>query len=273
VIPAVRAGEAVTLLLLERRAAYDDALRALRDEARDEPAMVRPLARGLVATRGLVGYRDDAHGAGAPRHACLFFRPRPGTTLRGVVSAARRGAPWPVESASALVARLARLVGEGRTRFDPLAAGLDEDGVWMLAPELDALLRAVRDDARAPARWLGYVAPEALQGRSRPEHSAMFGLGVLLFELLAGRPLFERRSPLETLRTLAEARAPSLTRLVPGVPVEVAALALALVERDPLVRPSPAVVEASLRRHACVDEGWARALAVPSEEAPFLRML
>jgi serine/threonine-protein kinase len=83
-----------------------------------------------------------------------------------------------------------------------------------------------------------YMAPELLAGRPADAASDLYGMGVLLFELLSGRRPHESASMGELLRQVANEPAPDVRSLRPEVP---AALALAvgrLLDKDPRQRPS-----------------------------------
>ena len=152
-----------------------------------------------------------------------------------------------------------------------LKAGLDAGALWTLEPTLDAWLRAVKHEAREPAKWLGYLAPESLRGAVLDEASAVFGLGVLLHELIAGKPLFDRPSALATLKALSHDVPPPLAKVVPGTPLAVAACAQAMLDRDPKRRPTAASIAHELMPHA---EGPLPPLTSDAlSDAPFLMRL
>ncbi|MEM9556755.1 MAG: serine/threonine-protein kinase [Acidobacteriota bacterium] len=64
----------------------------------------------------------------------------------------------------------------------------------------------------------GYAAPEQLEGRPMSVATDVYGLGVVLYELLAGRRPFEaeRQSPLELARQVVEAEPPAPSRASRG---------------------------------------------------------
>jgi eukaryotic-like serine/threonine-protein kinase len=68
------------------------------------------------------------------------------------------------------------------------------------------LARALRDAAstrtRTVAGHVGYMAPEQARGEALDERCDLFGLGVIIWELLAGRRLFARDSETATLFAL-----------------------------------------------------------------------
>jgi hypothetical protein len=265
----------VTLLLVRDLPALDLEARRVASGAQSDSHMIAIVSKGKARSKAArqVGYRESA-SVDAPLRHFLFAR-RPGIALAPLVLLARQAKPWPLSEACALVAQLAGALPHAeRAHLDPCTAGRDARGLWVLHPTLDGFLRAVRREAREPVKWLGYQAPETLRGAHQGEASAVFGLGVLLHELLAGRALFDRPNALMTLRALAHDTPAPLAWLVPGTPLPVAACAQAMLDRDPLRRPQLAAVTRELAPFASTSEEWkARAVAGSSDAAPFLARL
>lgn len=85
---------------------------------------------------------------------------------------------------------------------------------------------------------LGYSTPEELDGGSAPDARAdVFSLGVVLWELLAGRRLFRRTSFEESARLLRHCVVPSVLDLRQDVDARLARLVAAMLERDRERRP------------------------------------
>ncbi|MBI2945681.1 MAG: tetratricopeptide repeat protein [Candidatus Wallbacteria bacterium] len=85
-----------------------------------------------------------------------------------------------------------------------------------------------------------YMAPELIRGKPASPASDLYALGILLHELIAGRPPFESESVPELLQMhLREASVP-VGQLRPGVPEGLEALVAELLAKEPSARPSSA---------------------------------
>ncbi len=77
----------------------------------------------------------------------------------------------------------------------------------------------------------GYFAPEQLRGGADPR-TDVFALGVVLWELIAGRPLFHRSEVLDTIMNVERLEIPRLDALRPEVATEVADVIARALQRD-----------------------------------------
>src|SRR5882724_5939008 len=84
----------------------------------------------------------------------------------------------------------------------------------------------------------GYIAPEQVNGSARKLTSAadVYGLGAVLFDLLAGRPPFTGEHALKTIQQAAERPAPKLRTLTPGLDRDLETICAKCLERDPNAR-------------------------------------
>ncbi len=92
-----------------------------------------------------------------------------------------------------------------------------------------------------------YMSPEQCRGLSQADGPAdVYALGVMLYEMLAGRLPFESQTPGDLLIRHIEEEPPPLSRFAPEVPPELVALTHELLRKVPEARPSMQQVEATL---------------------------
>ena len=84
----------------------------------------------------------------------------------------------------------------------------------------------------------GFIAPEQLHGLPATPQTDLYGLGCLLYEMLAGEPVFTATSPAGLIRLHLEQAPPPLRRR--DVPPQLESLLLQLLGKDPAHRPADA---------------------------------
>ena len=91
-----------------------------------------------------------------------------------------------------------------------------------------------------------YMPPERIGAHELDAKSDLFGLGVILYELLAGQLPFEGRSMVAMLAAISRGEPTPLAEAAPGVPPVVADLVMRLIAHDKADRPAdaPAVAAA-----------------------------
>lgn len=85
-----------------------------------------------------------------------------------------------------------------------------------------------------------YMSPEQLAEGAQDARADLYSLGVVLFELLAGRLPYEATSLGALLRQVSQLPAPPLHALRPDVPPALSALVARLLEKSPDRRPTSA---------------------------------
>ena len=88
---------------------------------------------------------------------------------------------------------------------------------------------------------LQYMSPEHIDAQPIDGRSDLFSLGLMMWEMLAGRPPFQAGSPRELLQKLCTEPTPRLPDHVrQGLPPQVEALIFRLLEKDRRARPGSA---------------------------------
>ena len=184
----------------------------------------------------------------------------PGSTLADWL--ARQGRPVPVRDAVAMVATLARAVEHAHERgvlhrdLKPsnvllqhsgadYPVGKEVDSLADLQPRITDFSLAWLADGEGPKTLSGvplgsppYMAPEQAEGRLKAIGSPtdLYGLGCILYELLAGHPPFRGESQLETLRQVIAVDPIPLRRTRKDISVELEAIVLKCLEKAPARR-------------------------------------
>jgi serine/threonine protein kinase len=96
--------------------------------------------------------------------------------------------------------------------------------------------QAVRTRTGVLKGKFGYMSPEQASGKPLDRRSDVFSLGVVLWELLAGKRLFKGQTPLLTVERVVRCEVPLLASFFPEIPPEVDALVAQALARDPVDR-------------------------------------
>ncbi len=78
----------------------------------------------------------------------------------------------------------------------------------------------------------GYMSPEQARGLGVDNRSDIFSLGAVIYEMLARRKPFEGDTPSDTLASILKTEPPPLSRIVPGVPSELARIVTKALRKD-----------------------------------------
>ena len=82
----------------------------------------------------------------------------------------------------------------------------------------------------------GYMAPEQITGENVDARTDLFALGVMLYEMLAGRHPFRAGSTFETLHAVLTTSPPDLSSLSPRVPLSLGRVVMRLMAKAPGAR-------------------------------------
>lgn len=83
---------------------------------------------------------------------------------------------------------------------------------------------------------LSYIAPELLQGGPPSVATDLFSLGIVMWECLTGRRLFQGDTDLDVVEQVKHCRIPLLSRERPALPLGLTSTVHRALERDPLRR-------------------------------------
>ena len=175
-----------------------------------------------------------------------------GETLRALVSRGPLSVRRAVGIARELAEALAAAHGKGIVHRDvkPENVFLTKDGrVKLLDFGLARLGPGGRrpEDTRSPTLELGtdpgavvgtvsYMSPQQVRGESIDEGTDLFSLGVVLYEMLAGRRPFQRPNLAETMSAILREEPPDLSEANRRVPAALEKLVRRCLEKDPAAR-------------------------------------
>lgn len=87
---------------------------------------------------------------------------------------------------------------------------------------------------------LGYLAPEIIEQQPTTPRIDIFAAGIVLWEMLCGRRLFQGATDPETVRAVARCEVPRPSSINPRIPREVDVLVAEVLARDPAKRTASA---------------------------------
>jgi eukaryotic-like serine/threonine-protein kinase len=186
--------------------------------------------------RALALERDD-------RHVYVAYEYVAGRTLRQALRHGELDDAAAVEAAAQVLEALAHAHGKGVIHRDVKPANVMlEDSEDVSVRVLDFGLAQLEEADTLTAvgdvpGTLAYIAPERLAGREATGAADVWSVGVLLWEVLAGKHPFSSFSPLETAKRVKEG-APRLATLRPDLPRRLTDMVDGMLAPAPARRPS-----------------------------------
>lgn len=171
-----------------------------------------------------------------------------GDTLKGLLDATI-GRPMPIAAALFIGRELLRALGYAHAANDdkgsPLALVhwdvsphnllLGRDGAVKLSDFglADATTNKHQKAEGMVGGKFGYLAPEVIR-QQRPDHRIdIFAAGIVLWEMLAGRRLFQGKDDRETIQMVARCEIPRLSDSNPDIPPQIDEFLAGLLHADP----------------------------------------
>ncbi len=173
-----------------------------------------------------------------------------GRTLRDEITA-RGKLPWP--EAVEIGVQIARALEVAHTQAPPIVhRDLKPENVMLMGEGTSELkvmdfgiakvLEAVHATNTQSIGTLQYMSPEQIDAKTIDARSDLYSLGLMLYEMISGRPPFRSASPRELLNMQCTQQPPELEDDVRAtLPRGVEELVYALLEKAPDARPKTAV--------------------------------
>ncbi|TAM88190.1 MAG: Stk1 family PASTA domain-containing Ser/Thr kinase [Jatrophihabitans sp.] len=258
-----RGGMSTVYAAVDERLDRDVAVKVMSAALSADPAFTDRFAREartaarLTHLNAVAVYDQGQDVSGGERHVFLVMELVEGRTLRELIrerlaSGERAGAgtgPFsPAEALSILQPVLAALSAAHRAGIvhrdvKPENILLSDDGVVKVADF--GLARAVDADPSSTRTGLmmgtvAYCSPEQITSGSADPRSDVYAAGIVLFELLTGRPPFHGDTAMNIAYQHVHHRVPAPSSRVRGVPEQVDDLVIRATDPDPGERPADA---------------------------------
>ena len=225
----------------------DVALKFLRPETMVDPFAVQRFVREAKAASALnhpniMTIYEVIHSSSGLAIAMELISGRPLNEFRGSALSIAQVVEFGRQAASALAAAHER--GIVHRDIKPENLMLRPDGFvkvldFGLARDVDGKFAATFHSSSSglPAGTLCYMSPEQLRGEPVTRATDVFSLGIVLYELAAGRHPFESPHPLETVAAMHLREPAPLSAANPDPPQWLDELLASMLKRDPALRP------------------------------------
>ena len=263
----------MAVVYLARQTALDRevALKRLEFDAGD-PTLARRFVREARLAAALdhpniVTLFDFFEDGGVPYIAMAYV---PGGSLRPLVG--RLGLPQIFSVLEGMLAGLAHAEERGIVHRDLKPENVlitNRGGVKLADFGIARAYDAVTGELTGTGSAIGtpaYMAPEQATNERLGAYTDIYAVGVIAYELLAGRPPFERPTPVAVLYCHVHEPPPPLGEVAPGVPLPLREWVEWLLSKTPSDRPGSATdAWEALEEIAVAQLGpyWRRAAALP----------
>lgn len=225
------------------------AVKVLSAAFADDPAFLARFEREARAAAGLrhsgvVAVYDqgvDSADGGLP---FLVMELVDGGTLRDLLRRGPLALPVALSVAEPLLGALAAAHAAGLIHRDVKPENVLISGRGEVKVADFGLVRAVSAHTAASGDVIlgtvAYLSPEQVSTGTADARSDVYAAGIVLFEMLTGRPPFAGDTALSVAYAHVHSDVPPLRASVPGIPAEIDRLVLAATRRDPNRRPRDA---------------------------------
>jgi hypothetical protein len=232
-------GGMATVFLAERNAEHVALKRPLAAFLEDPEFLERFLREAEIGRTlhhpNIIRIFERGHVDGVPYFTMELVK---GETLQAHI---RKLGALPAKAATKIIAQVAEaldyahLKGVVHRDLKPSNIMILEDGTVKVMDY--GIARARRfEGLTVTGAFLGtpdYVAPETAEGKGADSRSDLYSLGIVFYEILTGKKPFVGDTPFATLRKhVSEAPTPPSV-VVPGVPRQLEAIVLRLLQKDP----------------------------------------
>jgi eukaryotic-like serine/threonine-protein kinase len=234
---------------LDRRVAVKVMSSALSSDEKfsDRFAREARAAARLTHVNAVAVYDQGVDDAGGSHHVFLVMELVAGRTLRDLIRE-RGGRFTPAEAVSIMEPVLSALSAAHRAGLvhrdiKPENILLSDDGLVKVADF--GLARAIDADVASTRTGLmmgtvAYCAPEQIVHGRSDQRSDVYSAGIVLFELLTGRPPFQGESAMNVAYQHVHSRVPAPSSRVKGIPTPIDEIVIAATDSDPTGRPADA---------------------------------
>lgn len=234
-------GSSQVYLAHDAKLRRDVAIKVLDAHAASDPALRKLFVREAEALAKLshpnvVAVHDVGRVDGLPY---IVMEHVPGSSLKQRIE---RLGPLAVDEAVRLACEIAEGLsfahGRGIVHADmkPSNVLLDDAGHAKIADF--GIARTPQEDAATAQLFATamYVAPERAEGKAISPASDIYGLGLVLYEMLVGRPPFTSANPAVLLRDHVVRQPVPPSHLRPSLPRELDAIVMTCLAKDPALR-------------------------------------